>query len=343
MKKALIAAGILLLIGLGGLYALLQDLKRYSETPTAPGSAQKVFTISPGQDFSSVTNDLAREGIITHPTKFKLIARRVGHDKQIKAGEYLLSPALTPRQVLEKLVNGTVRFFRLTIPEGYTLEQIAATAAREGFADKETFKKATEDPDLPARYGIEAPSLEGYLFPDTYLFSREATAPDIVAAMLTRFQQVFKQSWRQRATEMGMSVHEVVTLASIIEKETGSASERPLISSVFHNRLKKGMRLETDPTVIYGIKEFNGNLTRKDLTTPTPYNTYLIAGLPPGPIANPGKAALEAALYPVDSPYLFFVSKNDQTHQFSSNLADHNRAVKKYQLKKYKIFKKYLY
>ena len=334
MKKALIAAGIVLLVAFGGLYALLQDLERYGDTPTEPGAADKVVTISPGQGFSSVADDLKRQGIITQPLKFKWIARQSGRDKKIQAGEYLLSPALTPRQVLDKLVSGDVRLHRLTIPEGYTLDQIATAVADGGFAAREAFMEAVNNPELPALYGIESSSLEGYLFPDTYLFAREATAADIVTAMLKRFQEVFNATWRQRAEQIGMTVHEVVTLASIIEKETGTASERPLISSVFHNRLKKGMRLETDPTVIYGISNFNGNLTRADLATPTPYNTYLVAGLPPGPIASPGEASLEAALYPADTQYLFFVSKNDQTHEFSTNLVDHNHAVNRYQRKK---------
>jgi UPF0755 protein len=152
--------------------------------------------------------------------------------------------------------------------------------------------------------------------------------------MVNRFHSVFSEEWKKRAAELGFTVHKIVTLASIIEKETGSPKERPLIASVFHNRLKKRMRLESDPTVIYGIKNFNGNLTRKDLKTATPYNTYKISGLPPGPIANPGKASLEAALYPANTNFLYFVSKNDTTHKFSTNLRDHNRAVRKFQLGK---------
>jgi UPF0755 protein len=152
--------------------------------------------------------------------------------------------------------------------------------------------------------------------------------------MTRRFREAFSDAWRARAHALGMSVHEVVTLASIIEKETGDPAERPLIASVFHNRLERGMRLETDPTVIYGIEDFDGNLTRKHLRTPTPYNTYLNKGLPPGPIASPGKAALEAALYPAESGYLFFVSRKDGTHQFSSTLKEHREAVRKYQLRR---------
>ena len=152
--------------------------------------------------------------------------------------------------------------------------------------------------------------------------------------MTQRFRESISDTWRTRADGLGLTLHQVVTLASIIEKETGDPAERPLIASVFHNRMQKGMRLETDPTVIYGIKDFDGNLTRKHLRTPTPYNTYVIKGLPPGPIASPGHAALEAALYPAETDYLFFVSRKDRTHQFSSNLKDHQKAVRKYQLRR---------
>ena len=152
--------------------------------------------------------------------------------------------------------------------------------------------------------------------------------------MVRRFQEVFTPAWEERARERKMTVHQVVTLASIIEKETGAPAERPVISSVFHNRLQKDMRLASDPTVIYGIKDFNGNLTRKDLTTPTPYNTYKIKGLPPGPIANPGADAIQAALYPADTDFLFFVSKRDGTHHFSKTYPEHEKAVRKYQLRR---------
>ena len=180
--------------------------------------------------------------------------------------------------------------------------------------------------------GIPGKTVEGYLFPETYFFQKQASAEKIIRAMIGRFKSVFTKEWKNRAQELGFSVHEIVTLASIIEKETGVAKERSIISSVFHNRLEKGIRLASDPTVIYGIENFDGNLTRQDLRTRTPYNTYTNYGLPPGPIANPGKAALEAALYPADTPYLYFVAKPDNTHHFSTTLAEHNRAVRKYQL-----------
>ena len=241
---------------------------------------------------------------------------------------------MSPRQILETLKGGKVRLYRVTIPEGYQLRQIAQAIEAAGFGKAQDFHRLATDPEVAQSVGIEAQTLEGYLFPDTYHFPRDLKQPAIIEAMLKRFRAVITDEWQARAREIDLSLHEVVTLASIIEKETGDPAERPLISSVFHNRLRKKMRLETDPTVIYGIKDFNGNLTRKDLRTPTPYNTYVIKGLPPGPIASPGAAALEAALYPAESDYLFFVSRRDRTHQFSTNWKDHNQAVREYQLRR---------
>jgi len=203
-----------------------------------------------------------------------------------------------------------------------------------GLTDGPVFIRSANDIAIVKALGVEADSLEGYLFPDTYHFPKGLPLDEIMGTMVNRFQEIFSTEWQERSRQMGMSIHQVVTLASIIEKETGAAFERPLIASVFHNRLAKRMRLSSDPTVIYGIKDFDGNLTRKHLKTANPYNTYLNKGLPPGPIANPGVAALEAALYPAETDYLYFVSKKDGTHQFSTSFKEHNRAVRKYQLRK---------
>ena len=330
-------ATILILLAVGSLVAVgwfYSDLLKYANVPTNPGAKLVTFEVGQGEGFGTVTQNLHARGLFDHPDKFKLLARFKGYDKKIRAGEYELSAAMAPREILEKLVSGKVRLYRLTIPEGYTLRQIAAAVEKAGLCPEPEFSRAAIAPAEMAAAGVAAHSLEGYLYPDTYLFPRGVTGLEIVRAMTTRFKRVFKPEWETRAAELKMSVHEIVTLASIIEKETGAAFERPLISSVFHNRLKKKMRLETDPTVIYGIPNFNGNLTRKDLTTPTAYNTYVIKGLPPGPIASPGAKALEAALYPAETKYLFFVSKKDTTHQFSTNIKDHNKAVRKYQLRR---------
>jgi UPF0755 protein len=225
-----------------------------------------------------------------------------------------------------------VVLYRLTIPEGYTMLQIANLVDASGITGRDAFLTALSDRRLMAEQQIEADSYEGYLFPDTYFFPKGTTAEAIVATLVSGFRRVMTDQRLERARQLGMSIHEVVTLAAMIEKETGAAEERPVISSVFHNRLKQGMRLESDPTVIYGIDDFDGNITRKHLAEKTPYNTYRIKGLPAGPIANPGEAAIEAALHPADTDYFYFVARKDGTHQFSTNIRDHNRAVSKYQL-----------
>lgn len=245
-----------------------------------------------------------------------------------------MSAAMSPFEIAAKLIAGEVLLYHLTIPEGYTLFQITDLVGSSGIAERDDFWRALSDRRLLDRMRIEADSFEGYLFPDTYFFPKNTPAEKIIDVLVARFRAVFTPERLKRAESLGLSVHEVATLASIIEKETGDPKERPLISSVFHNRLKSGMRLESDPTVIYGIKDFDGNITRKDLAAPTAYNTYRIDGLPPGPIASPGEKAIEAALYPADTSYIYFVARGDGKHQFSTNIGDHNRAVNKYQLRR---------
>ena len=333
MKWIKVIAPLLLLAAAGAALGIY-TLTRYPDQVDAAHSEGRVLTIAPGEGFATVSRKLGDAGLIQSPFQFRLFARLSDAHRTIKAGEYQLYGSMTPREILATLVAGDVLLYRVTIPEGYTLRQIAATLAQAGFGDAATFHRIATDPAVVAAEGFTGQTLEGYLFPDTYYFPRNYPPEQIIAAMTRRFREAFRDPWRARADALGMSVHEVVTLASIIEKETGAPAERPLIASVFHNRLERGMRLETDPTVIYGIEDFDGNLTRKHLRTPTAYNTYLIKGLPPGPIASPGKAALEAALYPAESAYLFFVSRKDGTHQFSRTLEEHREAVRKYQLRR---------
>jgi UPF0755 protein len=332
-------SAIILVFGLLALTAgwlAYVDLMHYAAAPSESGGRpeKKIVAIEKGQNFRQTTLLLQSQQLIDHPFKFRLLARLQGKDKQIQAGEYLLSADMPPGDILEVLVNGKVRLYKVTVPEGSTLKQIAAIVENAGLANRAAFLSTATDADFVREKGIDGETFEGYLFPETYFFPKNTAAREIITAMVDRFRSVFTEAWKKRAADIGLSVHQVLTLASIIEKETGAPSERPTISSVFHNRLRRGMRLQTDPTVIYGIDDFDGNLTRKHLATHTPYNTYLISGLPPGPIANPGRAAIEAALYPADTAYLYFVSKKDGTHQFSTTFADHNRAILTYQLKK---------
>jgi len=314
--------------------SIFMDLMQYADAPVGHGPERINFSVNSGENFQRMTHRLHEMGLIRHPRKFRWYARLKGYDKIIKAGDYRLSLSATPRQILDILVHGKVALQKITIPEGYNIYQIALLVSQNTTISERAFIQKATDASFVKAKGIAAETFEGYLFPETYFFPKNILPEDLIGAMVKRFREVFLPEWTLRAKALKMSVHQIITLASIIEKETGAAFERPLISSVFHNRLKKGMRLSSDPTVIYGIRNFNGNLTRKDLETMTPYNTYRIKGLPPGPIANPGIDSIKAALYPAETDYLYFVSKKDATHQFSTNLKDHNRAVRQYQLRR---------
>jgi UPF0755 protein len=209
--------------------------------------------------------------------------------------------------------------------------ELAQDFAQRGVADPEDLIRLAHDREFIRSLAIEASSLEGYLFPDTYRFARRTKPKEILTEMVQGLRRVLTPELRQRAQEIHMSLHQVLTLASVIEKETGATEEREFISAVFHNRLKRGIPLQSDPTVIYGLESFDGNLRRRDLDSKSPYNTYRVRGLPPGPIANPGLGSIRAALYPAPTRHLYFVSRNNGTHQFSSTLAEHNQAVDKYQ------------
>jgi UPF0755 protein len=320
---------IFLFIGAAGVYL---NIVTYAQKPPDTAPVEQAVDVQSGLGFKALSTLLHQKGMILHPVKFRLFARIKGYDKRIKAGEYMLSSAMTPKKILETMVDGKVYLHRLTIPEGYNLTQVAQAVGTAGLASEADFLKAATDPDLVHANGIDARTFEGYLFPDTYYFPRGVTSENIITTMVKRFWSVFNPEWKEQTKTLEMTIHQVITLASIIEKETAVAAERPIISSVFHNRLKRNMRLESDPTVIYGMGDYNGNITRKDLESPTRYNTYTMKGLPPGPISNTGAKAIEAALYPADTKFLYFVSRNDRTHQFSTNFRDHNRAVRKYQL-----------
>ena len=334
MKKKLLAGlliGLFICMAAAG-YAVF-DLYRYMHTPVAPDSTKTVsLSIAAGDNFDTIVSKLRSAGIVKHPLKFELIARWEGVERKLQAGEYRLAKNLEPIALLSALKDGAVTLYPVTIPEGFNIRQIAARLDEKDLAAREAFLAAATNAELAAKLDIPADTVEGYLFPDTYSFAGSVSSEKIIRTLVAQFRENFPPDWEKRAKAIGFSVHEIITLASIIEKETGAPPERPIIASVFHNRLERNMRLETDPTVIYGIKDFDGNLTRKHLKQHTPYNTYQIRGLPPGPIANPGRASIRAALYPADTDYLFFVAKPDGTHHFSKTLRAHNQAVRKYQL-----------
>jgi UPF0755 protein len=300
--------------------------------PVSQTEQQILVTIPKGATAGDIGLLLEKEGVIQSAEAFRYLAMYKKVGPQLKAGEHVLDPSLDTIQILDSLVQGRFKLYRLTVPEGLTMKEIAPLVSQAGFGDPQEFLAACHDREFIASLGLEVDNLEGYLFPETYHFIRGATPRDVVKTMVGHFLEVWAR-YQDEAAKKEVTRQQVVTLASIVEKETGAPAERPLIAGVFLNRLKKGMRLETDPTVIYGLKDFDGNLTRKHLETPTPYNTYQIDGLPPGPIANPGEDSIKAVLEPTESNYLFFVSKNDGTHQFSATLAEHNRAVAQYQKK----------
>lgn len=307
---------------------------RWAEAPVVSDSdraPQKVVVIPEGATFQQAAALLEREQLIRSRSAFLLLGKAQEADRKIHPGEYELNAAMAPADILSKLVLGRVVLHPVTIPEGYTFNQIADVLAEHRITDRAEFVRLATDRSFLKTLGISAETVEGYLYPDTYRFARPTTAKEVMRVMVDQLGQVMTQEWQARAKDIHLTVHEVLTLASVIEKETGAGEERPHISSVFHNRLKKHIPLQSDPTVIYGLPNFDGNLHKKDLSHPSPYNTYRWAGLPPGPIANPGAQSIRAALYPMPSAYLYFVSKNDGTHQFSATLVEHNRAVEKYQ------------
>jgi UPF0755 protein len=264
-----------------------------------------------------------------------LYARTQGLDRSVKSGEYDLSPAMTPIEILAKLTTGEVKTYSVTFPEGLHFGEIAQRLAQAQIAPRDELIKAALSPELSRALGVEAESLEGYLYPETYRFRRGTPAESVLRSMVEQFFARLTAEDRAQLDASGMTLHQVVTLASIVEKETGVAEERPLIAAVFRNRLQKRMRLQSDPTVIYGILRarggFDGNLRKLDLQTDTPYNTYTRGGLPAGPIASVSMDSIRAVLSPADARYLYFVSRNDGTHHFSNTLEEHANAVRKYQ------------
>ncbi|HDR16456.1 MAG TPA: endolytic transglycosylase MltG [Desulfobacteraceae bacterium] len=298
--------------------------------PADPGGASaQVFVVPVGAGFADVAARLEREGFIKSRTAFILWARAVGYSRSIKAGEYSFSPGMPPGKILEHLRRGMIVTHSVTIPEGVGLREMGGILEELELVDKDAFISFCSDPKTAAAYGIDAPGLEGFLFPDTYRFSKGLPIRVIVDVMVKRFFEKV-DPLRERIEETGMSLKQVVTLASIIEKETGSPPERPMIASVFLNRIDKRMRLQSDPTAVYDIADFEGVITRKELKRRSPYNTYVVPGLPPGPICNPGVDSVRAVLEPAQTDFLYFVSKNDGTHHFSKTLEEHNAAVQKY-------------
>jgi UPF0755 protein len=305
--------------------------------PFAGGGEGVEIEIRKGTSLSGALDMLKEHGFIRDKKLMIIIAKLAGVERKLKAGYYSFNEGSTPFSAFCALLQGRVVQQNLTIIEGETIWNAAERLEQAGVMDAETFFSLNADPVFLESLHIDAPSLEGYLFPDTYTFDKGTEPEKVLTVMVNTTRDNFTDDMRSQMEKMDMTEREVLALASIIEKEAVVDFERPIISAVYHNRLKKRMRLEADPTSIYGVKDFSEGVTRYDLKRNTPYNTYRRRGLPPGPIAAAGLKSIIAALYPADVPYLFFVSKNNGEHYFSSTVREHFNAVRRYRSEKYRL------
>ena len=335
-KRGLVVSGVLMAALAVGATVVWQTMVARLDVAHDGFGGNGVFvTVEVGDSTAVIARRFVEAGVVSDRWIFRFAVWYGGVDRGLQAGEYFIDRALSPVGLVDKISSGRVFLRGITFPEGLTLTQMASIFEAEGFGESDAFTAASKRVELITDLDPDATTLEGYLFPETYSLPRDATADDLVEAMVDQFRVVFDEELQARAVERQMSVRELVTLAAIIEKETGSVEEHPLVSAVFNNRLRLGMPLQSDPTVIFSLEQdglYDGNLTRDNLQHDSPYNTYRYSRLPPGPIAAPGGAALRAALAPADVSYLYFVSRNDGTHAFANTLQEHNRNVREFQI-----------
>ena len=327
-------APLLILVILASLALAVYQGLWWMTAPVSDPSVQpppRIVLIPEGATLRQVSVFLEQAGVIRNRGGFLTLGKMAAAERRMMAGEYELHAGMRPSEILSRILNGQVVLHAVTIPEGYTFVQIADLLRQKGLSDPDEFLRLARDKQFIQTLNLDVATLEGYLFPNTYRLARNAKAKEVITTMVAGLWEAFTPELRERVRQVNMSLHEVLTLASVIEKETSVDAERELISAVFHNRLRRKIPLQSDPTVIYGLNSFDGNLRKRDLDVRSPYNTYRVQGLPPGPIANPGLHSIRATLYPAPASYLYFVSRNDGTHQFSSTLVEHNRAVDKYQ------------
>jgi len=302
-------------------------------TPMDQNARVEEIEIQKGASLSQIAKMLKDAKLIRSAAAFSVLARLEGVSGRIKAGEYEFTSSMPATVILEKLVRGEVVGHVVVVPEGFTMSQVADAVVEAKVPKGKQFLKAATDRELLSSLKIPGATAEGYLFPETYNLTRSMSEKDILTLMVNQFWRKVTPDLIEEAHKVGLDLHKMITLASLIEKEARIKEEKPLISAVFHNRLKKRMRLQCDPTAVYGVKDYNGVIFKSHLRSKkNPYNTYVIYGLPPGPIANPGLDSIKAAINPAPVNYLYFVSKNDGSHQFSSTLAHHNVAVSKFRL-----------
>ena len=297
-------------------------------------TGERFVEIPQGAGSRAIGRRLSAAGVVPDAWTFRAALRWSGRGRQLQAGEYRFDAAASPLEIVERLARGDVHTVAITFPEGLTLDEMAGIFEMRELGTASDFRAAARDASLIADFDAAAPDLEGYLFPETYPVSRRVEAATLVRTMVERFKAVYGEVSAGRDAR-GLSPRQVVTLASLVEKETARPEERPLVAAVYRNRLDIGMGMQADPTVIYALRKtgkYDGNVRRRDLSIDSPYNTYRYPGLPPGPIAAPGRAALEAVFAPADVTYLYFVSRNDGSHVFASTLREHNANVQKFQV-----------
>ncbi len=326
---------IILLLSGGIAFIVIAALfASFAYRPVGKPGMTVTVEIPKGTGFLKIVEILDEKGLVKNKPFFYLLSLLKGSARIIRAGEYEFTGDMSPVDIIDKLVKGNIKFYMVTVNEDTTLREIANQLAALKLVKREEFIKAAHDRSFLMNLHVDGESAEGYLYPETYRLDRTMGEREIIRIMVEQFWRKFTPELQKRAVEMDMTVGEVVTLASLIGKETGLKEEKPLISAVFHNRLKRGMKLQCDPTAVYNVPSVNGSVKRSHLKLKHPYNTYVVAGLPPGPIANPDIDSIKAALYPAKVDYLYFVSNNDGSHVFSSNFAEHSQAVLRYRAKK---------
>ena len=286
-----------------------------------------LLDIPTGSSLMKVINILGDAGLVNQKLLFHSLVVIKGGTRSIRAGEYEFTTSMSPSELVDKLIRGDVKKYPVTIHEDYSLKQVAERLKEYKLIHEDVFFQLAEHKEFLSSLGIQGDSIEGYLFPDTYFFNRSMTTRHIMRMMVDRFWGKISPEMINQAAKKGLNTHQFVTLASLVGKESGYSAEKPMIAAVFYNRLKKGMPLQSDPTAVYDLKDFNGKILRRHYKRESPYNTYIIRGLPPGPIANPGLDSFQAVLRPADVNYLYFVSQKDGTHFFSSSLMAHNEAI----------------
>ena len=336
MKRLLIALIVVVITAVGAAAAFaVYTLNRIREPYKGFSEAERFVEIPPGSGAAEIRRRLVDTGVVADEWAFRAALAWTGQGRALKAGEYRFDRPMSVADVIDRIARGEVYVHPITFPEGLTIREMAGVYESSGLGTAEGFIEAARDPSLVKDLDADAQDLEGYLFPETYTLPRGTPVSKLIATMVERFRSSYRELEKKRSGELDLSIREIVTLASLVEKETGKAEERPIVAAVYRNRIVRNMPMQADPTVVYALVKagtYDGNLRKRDLEFDSPYNTYKYPGLPPGPIASPGRAALEAAFAPANVEYLYFVSRNDGSHVFAETLAEHNANVYEHQV-----------